>query len=324
MATLADCLKVHSERIPEREAVVFISVDGSRTSLTFRELYDNSVKAAISFIALGIRKSEHVALSLNSCADWLYAFFGAVLAGARPICLAVTYKDGSDVVAMLQKLETCSAIILNPGDDDENWKIVRSLLSEYKTDGEVTSQKMPYLRYIIFNRKPKDLPNCLLLSDMLTWKHTNIPLPVIGQDDVSSLFQTSGSSGSPKAVVHTHKSSILSAKTLVDAMGMGFDSIYFSERPFSWGAGFPSTLITGHTRVTVIGSGLSSGEYLDFLIDVIKTEKCTHMMALPSFLNSLMKRQVRNLFFLETTILRIIDTLSDKMFLEKSLLHKRN
>ena len=72
MGTLADCLKslkVHPERISGREAVVFISADGSRTSLTFRKLYDNSVKATKSFIAFRIRKSEHVALSLNTCAN---------------------------------------------------------------------------------------------------------------------------------------------------------------------------------------------------------------------------------------------------------------
>ena len=38
----------------------------------FRQLYENAIILAKSFLRLGVKKSEFIAISLQSCPEWLY------------------------------------------------------------------------------------------------------------------------------------------------------------------------------------------------------------------------------------------------------------
>ena len=292
LKTIPDFLYHHYKNKPNHEAIVFVNNDGSRNAVTFGQLYENSNTLAKSFINLGVEKNEFVAVCLRSCPEWLYVTFGAIMAGARPIGLSFTYKDGSDVVAMMEKLQTCSTIILDPGIDEENWNIFSKLISEFDEEGHVTSSLMPYLRYVICRTKPKVSDKVLTLADMMTWEHQLTKLPSLEPEDIVILFQTSGSTGFPKACAHTHKS-IISSTTYFIAEHVDETSVLYSDRPFQWVGGFPFNVITGETRVTRSGFCEPPEDIVDFLFDVIKREKCTITGALPPLFNSLLERQVR-------------------------------
>ena len=290
--TIADCLKLNAKSKPDREAVVFAGNDGVRLSVTFKELYEQSLHVAERFVKLGVRQSEYVIVSVRTCPEWLFVFFGVIFSGAHPISFSFTYKDGSDVIAMMQKLRTCSTIILDPGEEDESWKIFNRLVRKYDKSGAVVSDQMPYLRYLICIKSPADEKEVLTLSDMMAWETISADLPSINPEDAFALFQTSGSTGIPKAVVHTHESFIPAAISWVDALRMDSNSIYFNDRPFGWGGGFPSTVFTGQTRVTRLESSSIPEDYPSWLFEVIQKEGCTHMYALPFTFHSILERQV--------------------------------
>ena len=289
--TVPDYLYHHYKNQTNREAVVFLNNDGSRNAVTFGQLYEKSCTLAKSFISLGVKKDEFVAVCLRSCPEWLYATFGAIMAGARPIGLSFTYIDGSDVVAMMEKLQTCSAIILDPGIDEDNWNIFTKLISELDEEGHVTSSLMPYMRYVICRTKPNTSIKVLTLAEMMTKEHQFINLPSLEPDDIVALFQTSGSTGFPKACAHTH-SSIISgvsnyASTLLDTT-----SVVYNDRPFTWAGGFPWNVVSGETRVTRSGFGEPPKNIVGFLFNVIRKENCEQIVALPPLFNSLLDRQV--------------------------------
>ena len=296
LRTIADCLKYNSDTKPDHNAVVFASGDGSRIAVTFKELYENSTNVAKRFISLGVKEHEYVAISMRTCPEWLYVFFGAMFARARPVNLSFTFKDGSDVVAMMEKLNTCSAIVLDPGIDEENWEIFQKLVTKYDRNGHVQSEKMQYLKYLVCHNGPKESQSVLTLTDMILWKNVHNDLPEIYPEDAFTLFQTSGSTGAPKAVVHTHKSFIPASISWVDALIMDSESIYFNDRPFIWGGGFPSTVITGQTRVTRLGTSPPAEDSVAWIFEVVKRERCTHMYALPLGFHSLLERQVSHCF----------------------------
>ena len=290
--TVPDYLHFRYKNHPDRNAYVFAHTDGSRTIVTFGQLYENANALAKSFLKLGVKKSEFIANNLRSCPEWLYVTFGAILAGARPISLAFTYTDGSDVIAMMKKLETCSAIVLDPAEDIHTWKIFQKLVTKYDTKGQVQSDLMPYLKYLICRNKPVDEGNVLIIDEMLNWKSGEVTLPTIYPEDIVALFQTSGSTGVPKAVAHTNRSFIGCIKGFTRQYSEDEISIMFNDRPFTWLGGFPWNVVTGETRVTRFGYSEPPTDWIEFLINVVRNERCTFLVALPPLLNSFMERQV--------------------------------
>ncbi|XP_053388530.1 uncharacterized protein LOC128551657 [Mercenaria mercenaria] len=146
-----ECIEEHSETNPHKEAFVFISTDAGRQSLTWSTLYERSCAAARSFIQLGVKRNEIVAINLR-----FYVTFGVMIAGSIPVSVSFTYTDGSDLVALMQKLQHCSLLIMNPGLDNVNWNIVQKLLDEHSGNGAVHSPKLPYLKYL--DELPSDWP----------------------------------------------------------------------------------------------------------------------------------------------------------------------
>ena len=293
--TVRDLLKLFAEEIPDKEAVVFAHIDGTREAVTYTELYEKSSHVAKSYLALGVKPSEIVAISMRSCPQWLYAVFGAMIAGVRPIGLSFTYTDGSDVIALMKQLQTCSVFVLDPGAEDENWKVFLNLVNSFDDKGNVQSDKMPYLRNLIYHDcEKRQTPNVLTVEQMMKWNDTDITLPCLKPDDIAMMFQTSGSTGVPKVVAHSHRTLVNVVGGLPDDFKEYLDTkgSLFNDRSFTWAGGFPFNVMCGTTRVTRSGFGEPPEDLTGFLIDVIKQEKCTDLLVLPGLLNMFLERQV--------------------------------
>ena len=290
--TVSDYLNLYNENHQQREAFVFVHTDGSRTAITFGQLYENSLRLAKSFLALGVKKSEVIAVALRNCPEWLYATLGAIMAGARPIGLSFTYTDGSDVIAIMKKLQNCSAIVLDPVADEETWKIFEKLVKEYDNNGHVQSDHMPYLRYLICRQKVSDQTIVLTMDDMMKWKPMNTTLPEIKADDILTLFQTSGSTGDPKVVAHSNRSLIASVMIATSSYPVGVFFSTYNDRPFNWMGGFPLNFLTGDTRVTRNGYCEHPKDLAEFTMSVVKSENCIVLGTLPPLVKTLLERKV--------------------------------
>lgn len=55
LKTISDCLKHYAETLQDRDAIIFAAqiAGGIRKTVTWKELYDKSVRVAKSLIALG-------------------------------------------------------------------------------------------------------------------------------------------------------------------------------------------------------------------------------------------------------------------------------
>ena len=292
--TIPEVMKHHAETNPDGESVVFVSTDGTRECVTWSQLYKKSQTMARSLINMGIKRHEVVAINVRCCPEWLYSTFGAMMAGAIPVSISFTYTDGSDLIALMEKMEKCSLLILDPGAESINWNILHNLLDDCKADGKVCSQKMPYLRYVLgvrFDGHP-DAKNVKDMRDLLEEDHPGIELPVIMPDDLTGLFQTSGSTGVPKLVALVQESTIKMADLDTNEI-VNPKYIFFNDRPFNWGGGYPTSIITGQKRVTFSEFCEPPKDKLSYMVDVIVKEKCTLIAALPPLMHELIKRQVK-------------------------------
>ena len=294
LQTVADYLKFQAETRPNDEAVVFVSGDRNRSVVTFKQVYENSIKAAKRFVKLGVKRTDYVAIFVRGSPEWVFAFFGAMFAGAIPVSLAFSLEDGSDVITFMNQLQNCTAVVLDPGLCNANWKIFTKLIKSYDVKGNIQSDKVLSLKYLICATEPNDCNDFLTFSELMAWKNVCEQLPTIAADDVFTVFQTSGSTGLPKLAVYSHKSYILLAnRPLAKMQWVDSDIVYFNDRSFMWLAGFPSTLLTGQKRVTQLETMPPPNDYVSWLFDVVRQERCTHLVTIPLIINIMSHRQVR-------------------------------
>jgi acyl-coenzyme A synthetase/AMP-(fatty) acid ligase len=249
-----------------------------------------------------VREMEVVAINIRNCPKWLYANFGAIIAGAIPISVSFTYVDGSDLVALMEKLQTCSLLVMDPGLLNVNCDIITRIIDTYGENGTVKSVQIPYLRYLIGVSFDDVDAHVLKFDDLIKDINSDIVLPSLSSKDTVSLFQTSGSTGVPKVVAHTHETFLkgITAK-LVEHMDPKYKQ--FNDRPFAWLGGYPLSIITGQTRVTISGFCKPPEDRVSFMIDVIERERCSSVFALPPLMHELIKRQVKfKLIFLNLKI----------------------
>lgn len=105
-----------------------------------------------------------------------------------------------------------------------------------------------------------------------------------GYDDPLALYYTSGTTGLPKAVLHTHASSLATAQIWLD-VPRGPDAV-FGTGAIIWGIGFPA----------IVGPALYAGMRLVLEQDwgpanflrVVPRERVTHVSQIPSFYAALL------------------------------------
>ena len=242
-------------------------------------------------------------LNVRPCPEWLYLTFGSILAGIVVVGKSFTNKDGGDLVDIVNKLRTCSLLVLDPGVDGQNWENVSKVL-EITEDGGAVSQRMSYLRYVIGHRFDKGVSGVKHLKQVQelieSGYDSKVVLPEIKESDVMALFQTTGSTGVPKLVAHTHDS-VMIVRRFGDNEYFNGRYRLFNSRPFNWIGGFPFNVLYGQTRVTVSEFGHPADDPVSRETDVIKEENCNLIVALAPRIATLVQKRVCHLFLLNRT-----------------------
>ncbi len=109
-ASLVHMLRDTVERHPGQEA---LAETGGGPRLTYRELWDRAARVAGGLRTAGVRRGDRVALRLGNGADWVLAFFGAMLAGGVvvPVNTRLTEAEVAYVVS-----DSGAAYVVAPGE----------------------------------------------------------------------------------------------------------------------------------------------------------------------------------------------------------------
>ena len=211
---------------PEREAYVD-SKSGLR--LTFQELNSRTNRLANSLVSLGIKHGDRVALALMNSAEFLEAYFAVAKIGG--VIVPLNWRLVSDELEFILKDSGSKTLIFGEefievftelhsrGDktDIEDW------IQVAEGNGENDFAK----DYAVFRDSGEDVE------------------PEIGaeEDDLLYIMYTSGTTGLPKGVVHSHNTSIWALITFIGSTDLRDADRYLVALPlFHVGSLVPITL----------------------------------------------------------------------------------
>jgi 1-acyl-sn-glycerol-3-phosphate acyltransferase len=205
--TLTEALEYHVERQPDR-LTVHLYEEGQETPITYRQLYDGALGYAARLSQAGLQPGQMVAIMLPTCKEYLFSFYGVLLAGGVPVPLypparLTTIED--HMTRHVGILKSAGATIM------------------------ITIPEAKALAYLL-RAQVESLRSVLMPAD-LEGSGAGFA-PVRGKSgDIGFLQYTSGSTGSPKGVVLSHANLLVNVQAMGKAVSAGPDDVFVSWLP---------------------------------------------------------------------------------------------
>ncbi len=242
--------------------------------ISYGEADRRSAKLARGLIALGAGKGTHVGLLYPNGPEFVVGMLAAARIGAVviPFSTFVTPRE------MREQLVDSDVEILLAAESFRSHDYARRLAEVvsdpcFDSDGRLFDTATPQLRQVGVSYRPdtvrriRDIERFYCLADTV-----DPALLAAMQDDVDgcdplAIVYTSGSTSTPKGVVHTHAALLRHQHNLNEIRGLTADDTLFCNSPFFWIGGFAfgllATLVAGSTLVCSNATG--AGQILDLL-----------------------------------------------------------
>ena len=236
--TLPKMILRHSIRDPSSVAHVYINwTTMEKKYLTFSDIHDRAKSLAQGLMTLGIEKGDVIALGTDNTPEWMVAMIGIQMSGAVPLMFLFDRKDGSDIELHLLKFEDkCKAIMFTSGHNGEYISIIENKFRRGEEKGRIVNSSLPSLRWAIVLSETESKHH-LTFKEVCKIGRPEMSLPYVDPEDVAAVFMSSGTTGNPKLIPHTHFSLLVLG--FYRSIGHGRTSkSLLNDRPFNWIAGY--------------------------------------------------------------------------------------
>lgn len=260
---LVDMFETSVKRFPTRVAMR-IERYGKKEQYTFEDAKELAYRVAGFLAEKGVEPHQKVILFSNNMPEWGLSYFGILKAGATAIPLDPSLN--ADDVAKFVEAGDASAILISPRLYDEN-----------PTLKDITNVPI-YIFDEVFEM-PSEIEEAKRLAK----------LPAkISSNTIASLIFTSGTTGTPKAVMLSHKNFVNMVSMLSSVLEMSISDGVLSVLPlhhtFEFSAGF-LTPFTNGTQITYLDE-LNGDE----LAKALENGLVTGMVGVPALWEMLHRR----------------------------------
>jgi len=205
--SLNAALEYHVERQPDR-LTVFLYEDRKEVPINYRALWNGALGYAARLAEAGLKPGQMVAIMLPTCKEYLFSFYGVLLAGGVPVPLypparLTTIEDHMTRHVGILKSAGAAIMITIPEAKALAWLLraqvesMRAVLVPADLEGGGT-------HYVPHHCKP---------------------------GDIGFLQYTSGSTGNPKGVVLTHENLLVNVQAMGAAVSANADDVFVSWLP---------------------------------------------------------------------------------------------
>ncbi len=228
--------------------------ESGRQELTWKEFDRKANRFANLLLSRGIKKGDKVAILLMNCLEWLPIYFGALRAGA--LAVPLNYRYTADEINYCVDLSESDVLVFGP---------------EFIGRVEEIYDKLKGVSQIFYAGK-----NCPTFAEsydkLVTYCSSKNPEIPISDDDNAAIYFSSGTTGFPKAILHSHESLVHSCKVEQNHHGQTKDDTFLL---------IPPLYHTG-AKMHWFGSLLSASKAVllkgikpEWIIKAVSEEKCT-------------------------------------------------
>jgi acyl-CoA synthetase (AMP-forming)/AMP-acid ligase II len=248
--TIPELLKSASAR---HAANAFLIVDDQ--TLTYRELDRRSAQLATALLAEGINKGDHVGILMPNSVDWAIAWFATTRIGAVAVPLN-TFHRAKELAWTIRHADLRAILLwsrLRNHDFVARLEDALPGLNTQRTPGRIVVGAAPYLRTVaVWGPADRDWLTRLPAEPQLEAGFLAEVEACVTPADAIAIVYTSGSTGIPKAPMHTHGTLIRHSFNLTSIYVVVPQDVLFTAMPFFWVGG----LITGLHAVIHHGATL--------------------------------------------------------------------
>ncbi len=282
--TIGQALKERASEIPGNDALVYPEF-GIRQN--YKDFYAAARDVAKGFMALGVKKGDHVSVWTTNLPEWVYMQFGLSMIGAVLVTVNTNYKS-HELEYILKQSDSTTLVLMDTYRDTSYYDTAHEVIPELKhaNPGELSSRGLPMLKNVVYIGTRTETPGMFKFPEVVEMgKKTSTTeldarMSSLDTRDVINMQYTSGTTGFPKGVMLTHYNIVNNARMVGDVMGMTTADRLLIQVPLFHCFGCVMSTLNCVTH----GSTMVVLESFDPLkaLQAIEKEKCTAINGVPT------------------------------------------
>jgi len=255
--TFGKMLEKVVETFPNQTAFAYTTRNYTRTYAEFLEDVD---RAGRMFLAMGVKKGDHVAIWATNDPHWFITFWAAVRIGAVLVTVNTAYKI-HEAEYILKQSDTKTLVLIDGFKDSNYVQILNEIAPELagSEPGKLNAARLPVLRNVI--TVDTKIPGAyhwdeaLAMADAYPEDAIRKMQDSLDPHEVCNMQYTSGTTGFPKGVMLTHHNVVNNGKCIGDCMHLTTADRYLIQVPmfhcFGMVLSMTSSMTHGSTMVPV-------------------------------------------------------------------------
>ncbi|MDR2717552.1 MAG: AMP-binding protein [Treponema sp.] len=281
--TLSQVLRDKTQAAPDRDFLVYADRNLRFTYREFDKRVDNLAKG---FLALGLKKGDHVGIWATNVPDWNTVLFACARLGLVLVTVNTGYKT-HELQYVLEQSDMVCLCVIDGWRESDYVSMVNELVPELKTAerGRLHSEKFPFLKYVVYVGQQKHRGMYSFNEVLLLGQHGDEAAmreieASLDRNDVVNMQYTSGTTGFPKGVMLTHRNILNNGLGIGDNQRLSGKDIVCLPVPLFHCFG----LVLGMMAVITHGATAAMVEWFDplLVLATIQKEKCTAVYGVPT------------------------------------------